>query len=254
VVEAVLRGKRAVISGGAGDIGAQTAAQLVREGAHVFVLDRKPEHEAAPWLEIVSRAGDSFEYVELDTTLRNDLESFFAEIDAVDIAIGNAGVGAVKPFLELDDELWQKTLDVNLTGCFRFGQTAARRMVEDRKEGRIIFTGSWVGRTPWPDIAAYSVSKAALRMLAKQMARELAEHRILVNLVAPGILNAGLAGARQRADAAYADSVKRMIPLGALQTPEQVADAILFLCSPAADYMTGSELLIDGGCSLFKFT
>jgi NAD(P)-dependent dehydrogenase (short-subunit alcohol dehydrogenase family) len=121
------------------------------------------------------------------------------------------------------------------------------------RPGRIVFTGSWVQEVPWPEIAAYSASKAGLRMLARSMARELAPHRILVNVIAPGIVNAGLARHQLETEPQYARRVAHVIPLGDLQTAEQVAKATAFLCSAAADYMTGAVLLVDGGCSLFQF-
>jgi NAD(P)-dependent dehydrogenase (short-subunit alcohol dehydrogenase family) len=126
-------------------------------------------------------------------------------------------------------------------------------MVEREHPGRIIFTGSWVQEVPWPEIAAYSATKAGVRMLARSMARELAPRRILVNVIAPGIVNAGLARHQLETEPQYDRRVRHVIPLGELQTTAQVARATAFLCSDAADYMTGSVLLIDGGCSLFQF-
>jgi NAD(P)-dependent dehydrogenase (short-subunit alcohol dehydrogenase family) len=130
---------------------------------------------------------------------------------------------------------------------------AARLMVERGRGGRILLVGSWVGEVPWPEIAAYSASKAGLQMLARSAARELASHRILVNVLAPGIVNAGLARHQLETEPQYARRVARVIPLEQLQTPEQVARAAAFLCSAGADYMTGSTLLVDGGCSLFYY-
>lgn len=248
-----LRGRTAVITGGGGDIGSHMAAELVRRGAHVVLLDRKSPAEAEPWISVVREEGSDYEYVEADTTDRRWIEEVLGGLDRLDIAIGNAGVGTSRPFLEIDDEFWQETLDVNLTGCFIFGQTAARVMVAQGRPGRIVFTGSWVQEVPWPEITAYSVSKAAVRMLARQMARELAPHGILVNIVAPGIVDAGLAKKLRETDETYARAVKKVIPLGDLQTPQQVAKATAFLCSDDAGYMTGAVLLVDGGCSLFKF-
>jgi NAD(P)-dependent dehydrogenase (short-subunit alcohol dehydrogenase family) len=184
---------------------------------------------------------------------RRELESVLHAVDPLDVAIGNAGVVESAPFLDITEEQWKTHLDVNLTGCFNLGQTAARLMVERGAPGRIIFTGSWVQDVPWPEIAAYSASKAGLRMLARSMARELAPHGILVNVLAPGIVNAGLARRQLETEPQYARRVAKVIPLGALQTAEQVARAMAFLCSPDADYMTGSVLLADGGCSLFQF-
>jgi NAD(P)-dependent dehydrogenase (short-subunit alcohol dehydrogenase family) len=247
-----LTGLGAVVTGGAGDIGAAIAAELVRRGATVTLVDRKSEQEAAPWL---ARAGDtgSVFYRQADVRDRTALEDVLHSVGSLDVAIGNAGVVDSAPFLEITPEQWNDHLETNLTGCFNLGQAAARIMVERSTAGRIIFTGSWVQDVPWPEIAAYSASKAGLRMLARSMARELAPHGILVNVLAPGIVNAGLARHQLETEPQYARRVAKVIPLRELQTTEQVARAMAFLCSPDADYMTGSVLLADGGCSLFQF-
>src|SRR5690606_22809374 len=148
---------------------------------------------------------------------------------------------------ELDEQTWRRHLDVNLTGCFVVGQSAARRFVSEGRPGHIIFTSSWVQDVPWPEIAAYAVSKSGLKMLCRCMARELAPHGVRVNAVAPGIVNAGLARQQLETEPAYARRVAKVIPLGELQTPQQVAQVTAFLCSDSADYLTGSVLLADGG-------
>ncbi len=247
-----VQGLAIAITGGAGDIGAAMGAELTRLGARVTLIDRKSPEEAEPWLERARAHGD-VAYAQADVTDRAAIDGVLAAIDPLDVAIGNAGVGHGIPFLEISPRQWQDHLDVNLTGCFNLGQAAARLMVERRHPGRIIFTGTWVQEVPWPEIAAYSATKAGVRMLARSMARELAKHRILVNVVAPGIVNAGLARHQMETEPQYARRIQHVIPLGQLQTAEQVAKATAFLCSTAADYMTGAVLLVDGGCSLFQF-
>lgn len=247
-----LTGLGVVVTGGAGDIGAAIGAELARLGATVTLIDRKTPEEAEPWL---ARAGQHGQvaYAQADVRDRTEIDGVLAAVDPLDVAIGNAGIGRSAPFLEISPEQWQDHLDVNLTGCFHVGQSAARLMVDRGRPGRIVFTGSWVQEVPWPEIAAYSASKAGLRMLARSMARELAPHRILVNVLAPGIVNAGLARHQIETEPQYARRIANVIPLGKLQTPEQVAQAAAFLCSDAAAYMTGATLLVDGGCSLFQF-
>jgi NAD(P)-dependent dehydrogenase (short-subunit alcohol dehydrogenase family) len=247
-----LDGRGVVVTGGAGDIGAAMGAELRRLGASVTLIDRKPPAEAEPWLTRARAHGD-VAYAEADVRDRPALEAALAAVDPLDVAIGNAGIVRSAPFLEITPEQWHDHLDVNLTGCFHLGQAAARLMVARGRPGRIVFTGSWVQEVPWPEIAAYSASKAGLRMLARSMARELASHGIRVNVLAPGIVDAGLARHQRETEPQYARRIAHVIPLGDLQTPEQVAQATAFLCSPAADYMTGATLLVDGGCSLFQF-
>jgi len=126
-------------------------------------------------------------------------------------------------------------------------------MVRQGKGGRIIFTSTWVSAIPWPEITAYTASKGGLNMLMKQMARELAPHKILVNAIAPGIVKAGLAGRQLVEEPQYAARVAKVIPLGEPGTPEEIARAVVYLAGPHTAYMTGSILTLDGGCSLFQF-
>jgi NAD(P)-dependent dehydrogenase (short-subunit alcohol dehydrogenase family) len=241
------------ITGGAGDIGAAIGKELSGRGASVTLIDLKSAEDAEPWLERVSAADGEVRYIQADVTDRATVDEALARIEPLDVAIGNAGIVDSAPFLEITEKQWHNHLAVNLGGCFNLGQSAARLMVGRERPGRIILTGSWVQEVPWPEITAYSVSKAGIRMLARQMARELAGHGILVNVIAPGIVRAGLAKRQMETEPQYARRVGHVIPLGEPQTAEQVARATAFLCSEAADYMTGASLLVDGGCSLFQF-
>jgi NAD(P)-dependent dehydrogenase (short-subunit alcohol dehydrogenase family) len=247
-----LAGQGAIVTGGLGDIGRAVAAELLRRGASVTLADLRPASEAAAALAELSRFG-TVAYRQVDVRDRDAVDRVLDELDPLNIAIGNAGIVEAVPFLEVTERQWRDHLDVNLTGCFHVGQAAARRMVDRSHPGRIVFTGSWVQDVPWPEIAPYCASKAGLRMLARSMARELASHGILVNVVAPGIVDAGLAGHQLRTDPAYAARASKVVPIRRFQTPAQIAQAVAFTCSPAADSMTGSVLLVDGGCSLFQF-
>ena len=119
------------------------------------MLDRVPEAEAAERIAAVGAAG-SCSYRQVDVTDRAGVDAALAAIDPLDVAIGNAGIVEAAPFLEVSQAQWQAHLDINVTGCFNVGQAAARLMVERGTRGQIIFTGSWVGEIPWPEISAYS--------------------------------------------------------------------------------------------------
>ncbi len=166
-----IAGLNVAITGGAGDIGSAMAAELTRHGARVTVIDRKNEPEAQPWLERASVNGP-VRYVQADVTDRATIDAALAAIDPLDIAIANQAIGRGIGFLDLTQEQWQEHVDVNLTGCFNVAQSAARLMVARGTRGRIIFTGSWVQEVPWPEISAYSTTKAGVRMLSRSMARE----------------------------------------------------------------------------------
>ncbi|MDE2854242.1 MAG: SDR family NAD(P)-dependent oxidoreductase [Chloroflexota bacterium] len=249
----MLQGKTAVVTGAAGDLGNAMARRLAESGAHVVMWDIVPRAEAADAIKRVRAHDSAAEYHEVDVRDRMAVDEAIAELKGLDIVCSNAGIVEAQPFLELSGENWQNHLDINLTGCFNVCQAAARRMVAEGVKGRIILTSSWVGSIPWPDITAYTVSKAGVNMLVKQMARELAAQGILVNAVAPGIVDAGLAGRQLREEPQYAARVAKVIPLVEPGSPEEIAAAVVYLASPQTAYMTGSILTLDGGCSLFQF-
>lgn len=244
-------GRGVAITGGAGDLGSAMAAEFARRGASVTLIDAKSPGDAEPWVERVRGDGRA-DYVQADVTDRRAIGEALAAVDPLDVAVGNAGITRSTPFLEVTEEEWRAQIDINLTGCFYLGQAAARLMVERNRPGNILFTGSWIQEVPQPRNTAYSVSKAGVRMLARSMALDLGEHRIRVNVVAPGIVGAGMAKRQMDLEPEFARRATSVIPLGELQTVEQIARAAAFLCSDDADAITGAVLLVDGGASLFK--
>ena len=249
----MLEGKTALVTGAAGDLGNAMARQLAANGARIILWDIKTADEAGAALDLVRVHDRSASFRQVDVRDRAAVDGAIADLPALDIVCSNAGIVEAQPFLDVTQDNWQNHLDTNLTGCFNVCQAAARKMVAAGKEGRLILTSSWVGNIPWPEITPYSVSKAGVNMLVKQMARELAQHRILVNAVAPGIVAAGLAGRQLREEPQYAARVAKVIPLVEPGTPEEIAAAVVYLAGPQTAYMTGSILTLDGGCSLFHF-
>jgi len=246
------------ISGGCGDIGQATARRLVEEGARVILLDRSPKEQLSADL----LNNPNVTYLPCDVTDRDDVQSALTESlkghDRIDVVIANAGIVFNAPFLEIDPAKLRATMDVNFYGAFNLAQLAARVMVSQEPlrgvRGKLLFTGSWVQDMPFPQGTSYICSKSAVKMMAMVMAQELAPKGIRVNILAPGIVYAGLSKKLHDAQPDFRERVSAAIPLNEMQTAESVADGFAFLCSKDSDYMTGSTLLIDGGATLVKRT
>ncbi|HEX3053533.1 MAG TPA: SDR family NAD(P)-dependent oxidoreductase [Aggregatilineaceae bacterium] len=251
----MLSGKVALITGGAGDLGNEMALHLAQAGADIVLWDVRNEADSRDQIGRVEATGKHVLYQQVDVRDRPAVDRAINELverlGRIDIVCVNAGIVESAPFLEITPESWQRHLDINLTGAFHVAQSAARKMVALQIQGRILFTSTWVSEIPWPEITAYTSSKAGLNMLMKQAARELAPYGIRANAVLPGIVRAGLAGRQMEEDPAYAARVGKVIPLGEPGTAVEIADAIVYLASPQTAYMTGTLLRLDGGCSLF---
>jgi len=250
-----LAGKSALITGALGALGCVVVGQLLAHGARVVANDILSKQEAEGIAAENRWAPDRYSYVRSDITkfgrVSALIEAALLASGKIDIALCHAGMVQACPILDYSEQDWDRITNLNLRGAFLVAQAAARAMVERDHPGKIIFTSSWVQDVPWPEITPYTVTKSGMRALMRGMARELAPSGIRVNAVAPGIVGVGLAKRQWDTDPSYRRRAEKAIPLGALQSAQSVADAILFLCSEASDYMTGSTLLVDGGCSLY---
>lgn len=255
-----LEQKLVVITGGCGDIAQATAERLTAEGAKVVLLDVVSTDGLSPELKAKLDNGE-VEYIQCDVSDRASVESAFEKVMAshprLDVVIPNAGMVENQPFLDIELDKLKKTLDVNFYGAFHAAQIGARIMVNQEPSdrgvrGKILFTGSWVSDMPWPEGTSYGVSKSAVKRMATSIAQELAPRGVRVNVLSPGIVMAGLSKQIYLRDPQFRERVGEAIPLGEMQSAESVADAFAFLCSSDSDYMTGANLLVDGGCSLVK--
>ena len=168
-----------------------------------------------------------------------------------DTVLCHAGIVESHPIDDCPVEAFDRTIGTNIRSGFLLARAASSVWKSTQAKGHLIFTSSWVAESQWPGIAPYGALKAAMNSPMRSFARELAPFGIRANAVAPGIVGASMAQRQWDTEPDYRQRAQKAIPLGALQSTDSVANAFLFLASGMANYMTGSVLVVDGGCSLY---
>ncbi|MGQ0525037.1 MAG: SDR family NAD(P)-dependent oxidoreductase [Betaproteobacteria bacterium] len=241
----------ALITGASQGIGAATALALAREGYDVAVSSTHPEN-LAPLLPGIQAAGARAASVALDVRSQAGIEGAVAEIIAalgrIDVLVNNAAIPSHKLALDVTPEEWDDVMETNLTGAYFVTQQVGRHLVAMKRAGCIISIASTHGLVGRAQRSVYGISKAGLIQMTRMLAIEWAQHGIRVNAVAPGRVESGTPTRSASAgDAGYLRSARDRVPLGRFCTVGEVAQAVCYLASPAAAYITGHTLVLDGG-------
>ena len=250
-----LRGKTALVTGGGRGIGRAIALGLAQEGAQVAVLDILADNAAAVAREIEA-TGVKALALPADLTKRAQVERAIADTLAqfgqIDILVNNAGWDRMEMFLDSEEETWDKIIAINFKGMLYVCKAALPSMVA-RGQGKVISIASDAGRAGSTGEAVYAGTKGAIIAFSKTLAREMARHKITVNVVCPGLTETPLLqGIREQSPKTekVIEAVTRAIPLGRVGQPEDIAGAVVYLASPAADFVTGQTLSVSGGLTM----
>ena len=250
-----LKGKLALVTGGARGLGQATAVELARCGARVAVADRKLE-AAEETAALCARHTPGAAAFALDQAKAESVEHCIAEVVAsfggIDLLFANAGTGKFAPIADMKKSDWDALIQINLNGTFYVCQDVVRQMIEQGRGGKIVLTASSGATVMCDQLGAYCASKAGVFMLMKHMASELGNYRINVNAIQPGVIATGMT-APMLADERIRRMLVRQTPVGRWGEPEDVAKLVAFLLSDDAGYINGEGIMIDGGSTLHGF-
>ena len=249
-----LGGKVAIVSGAASGIGSVILRRLGEAGARTVLADVDAERSAGVHREATQDGRDVLfvptdvrDSAQVDGMVGRTVEHF----GRVDILVHAAGVGVHKEIVALSDEEWDLQIDVQLRGAFLLSRAVGRRLIEQGQGGRIVLIGSTAGNNARVQSGPHAASKAGAIQLARVLALELGRHRITVNVVSPGLTDIrGIS--RSVPTPEYQRVFVTQVPLGRLATPDEIADAVLFMASERARFITGQVLCVDGGYSAGK--
>jgi meso-butanediol dehydrogenase/(S,S)-butanediol dehydrogenase/diacetyl reductase len=269
-----MKGKVAIVTGAGrpNGLGQGMAKRFATEGCHVVITDvarshTDPEYRRGTWEDLLERQqelealGARCLPVRCDVTVEQEVQEMVAatieKFGRIDILVNNVGggpPGSGGPLLEVDGANWEEGMAVNVKGTHLCSRAAAKQMIEQGEGGKIVNIASQAGKRPFPELGVYCAAKAAVCHYTRVLALELGPHKINVNAVLPGtietdMLKESFGKLAERYGMTYEEAMQAIppIPLGRLQTAEDVAASVVWLCSSESDYLTGECILVTGG-------
>jgi len=258
-----LSGKTAIVTGGAMGIGSGIAKRLAEAGANLLIVDIVDEAEAEPTLKAIQNTGGKVVYLQLDIAKVESADAIVEKASSVfgdiHILVNNAGIFKYLPVTHLNEEFWDRTMNINLKALAFLSKAVVNFMIAKQHGGRIINVSSIDSLKPSGNLATYDASKGGVRMLTRSFAKEVGKYGITVNDIAPGGINTPGA-AKIMGDQVSQEQLAAMkagmeqfvksLPLQRMGESEDIANATLFLASNASAYMTGTTLVVEGGLLL----
>lgn len=246
-MQRLLENQFALVTGASKGVGKGIALELARQGAAVAVNYHSDAAGAQATVEEIAGSGGRAFAVQADVGKSAEVDAMFARVDAefgaLSIMVNNAGVQTWKALLELTEAEWDRVIDTNLKGTFLCTQQAGRRM-QANGGGSVVNIGSGSNKWPFPHLVDYTASKGGIEQFTKVAAYELGQFAIRVNCVAPGAIEIE----RTKLELGdYAGSWSKLTPMGRIGHPKDVAAAVAFFCTPAAEFITGQTIYVDGG-------
>jgi len=239
-----LAGLRAVVTGGGGGIGRSSALKLLDVGAEVIIIDRE-QRLCESTVRDAETLGHRISVVACDIADAARVTAAADSIGAVDLLVNAAGIVGTGSLLETTPQDWAHVLDVNLTGAFHTAQAFAPGMIA-RGGGAMVHIASIAATHPQANSSAYSASKAGLTLMSQQLAFELGPSGVRSNTISPGLVRTPMTEAYYQAPG-VAERRNAAIPIGRVARPCDIAEVVLFLLSPRAQYVSGADIVVDGG-------
>jgi 3-oxoacyl-[acyl-carrier protein] reductase len=244
----LLKGQVAIVTGGNAGIGKAISTKFAEQGAHLFIFGTNSERGQETIREIQQLTGnETAEFFQVDVSNTADVDTAIKKIiektGRVDVLVNNAGITRDQLMMKMTEEDWDRVFAVNVKSCYNTCQSLIRSMMKARR-GKIINMSSVIGLTGNIGQVNYAASKAAIIGFTKALAKEVASRNICVNCIAPGFIDTPMTGVLSEEQK---KGILAQIPLGRMGSPLDIANAVLFLASGLADYVTGQVLIVDGG-------